>query len=119
MRSHNRGMDGVCRNVAAAASAVGVRCAVHAEGQLSTQNDVSGFHRMSVVSVAGVGPVLPDVGVRKTFTTELRDEFVLSHRRNSSARNKFRESRVETTAPSQQKWGLLQKGRAVFRREDR
>jgi hypothetical protein len=32
---------------------------------------------------------------------------------------KFRKLYLETTTPSLQKWGLLQKGRAVFRREDR
>ena len=71
-----------------------------------------------MVPVMGVRPVLPDVRVRETFALELSHLFVISHSQIVAGAI-TRESPPETTTPSLQKWGLLQKGRAVFRREDR
>ncbi len=81
---------------------------------------MGGVGGMGMVSIARVRNIFPDVGVRKAFVLELGDEFVVRHLGNSSVGGgTLGIACRETTTPSLQKWGLLQKGRAVFRREDR
>ena len=70
--AHHRGMRHAGGNVAAVSGAVEMWLAIYGEGHLAAENDMGDFGNMCVVRVLRIWPIGPDVGVRKTFTLQLR-----------------------------------------------
>lgn len=79
VRSHERGVNGVCRHVTTLAGAVGFCGTIHRQGKFTCEDDVCGFGAMGMVGIARMGSVFPNVSVGEAFALELGDEFVFVH----------------------------------------
>jgi len=69
-RPHLRGVHRARRNVTALSGGAGDRCAGLRQRHLSFENDVGRLRGMRVVGIIRVWPVLPDIGMQKSFAVE-------------------------------------------------
>ena len=81
-RPHVRRVLRTGRNIAAISRPIRRASAIHHQRHLAFDNDVRGFHRVRVVRITLVGPVLSDVGVTKPFAPQLFCEIGNIHRNN-------------------------------------
>ena len=77
-------MDRTGRNVAPFSSAVSPALAAHRQRHLSFENDVRGFDRVSVVGIATIRAIFPDIRVAKALVMQFLLKFGDVHRRRQA-----------------------------------
>src|SRR5437879_487362 len=77
--THARRVHCPGRTIAAFSGSIGCAAAAHRQRHLSFEDDVPGLNRVSVVGIAAIRPVLPDVSVTKTLVMQLFFEFGSVH----------------------------------------
>jgi hypothetical protein len=65
-------MHGARRNIAALASTIDLRFAIHGERHLASEDDVGSFCVMRVIGIERVRSILPYVRMSKSLTVQLR-----------------------------------------------
>ena len=77
--THARRVHCPGRTIAAFSGSIGCAAAAHRQRHLSFEDDVPGLNRVSVVGIAAIRPVLPDVSTTKTLVMQLFFEFGSVH----------------------------------------